>query len=78
MSKPKIKRPETIGRRLRAAREAAELTQDQLAALVGGGLTQSYIGRLERGEHLPALPMLGRLARALRLDLADLIAGAAT
>ena len=63
----------TTGQRVRAAREAAELTQDELAERVGDGLTQSYVARLEAGKHDPTVPMLRRLAVALGCPLADLI-----
>lgn len=42
-----------IGHRLRKAREAKNLTREQLAELVD--LTENYIGMLERGERTPSL-----------------------
>jgi transcriptional regulator with XRE-family HTH domain len=50
-------------RQLRAVREAAGLTQEQLATR--SGVTQETISRLERGSHTPQARTLQRLADAL-------------
>lgn len=65
--------PQTFGQRLRAAREAAGLTQAQLAERVGDGLTQGWVSTLERDQASPQLPMLRRLAAALELSPGDLL-----
>jgi transcriptional regulator with XRE-family HTH domain len=52
-----------IGARLRAARIAANLTLDQVAA--AAGLTAGHLSRLERGAKLPSIGALVALAQAL-------------
>jgi len=47
------------------------LTQEQLAQKVG--VTQSYIGQLERGEKEPSLAVLRRLSTALAVPVAKLL-----
>ena len=63
----------SLGARLKAAREAAGLTQAELARRAG--LSRIYIAKLEAGDRTaPTLDVLGRLAKALRLTLVDLLA----
>ena len=52
-----------IGKRLRALREAAGLTQLQLAAV--SGLTHEAISRLERGQRAASAETVRQLAQAL-------------
>lgn len=54
-----------IGRRLRKIRVRRGLTQQGLAQLTEGSPDYSYIGKIERGEQLPSLKVLERLAKAL-------------
>ena len=66
--------PKSFGRKLRAAREEAELTQTELSLRSANPLDPSdristpYISALERGERdsRPSDPMLSALARGLR------------
>src|SRR5438067_1198877 len=53
---------EAVGRRLRQAREAAGLSQRQLAF---PGCTPAYISRLEAGQRIPSLQLARELARRL-------------
>jgi excisionase family DNA binding protein len=55
-----------IGNRLRALREAAGLTQLQLAA--ASGLTHETISRLERGQRAASAETVRQLAQALRVE----------
>lgn len=56
-----------ISLRIREARDAAGLTQVELAER--SGLPQSHISRLEQGKHSPSGKTLGKIASALGLKL---------
>ncbi|MGH3079080.1 MAG: helix-turn-helix domain-containing protein [Gaiellaceae bacterium] len=57
---PHVDDPVSVGRRLRAAREAAGLSQRELAF---PGCSAAYISRIERGERVPSLQVLRELAQ---------------
>jgi len=59
---------ELIGERIRQAREARGLTQEQLAAKVH--ISQSTLGRYEQGERRPDLKVLMEIGRVLGKPLA--------
>ena len=65
--------PRIDARALRAARVAVGMSQDQLARVIGvaGG---ERISRWERGASTPRPEMVHRLAQALHVDPADLVA----
>jgi tetratricopeptide (TPR) repeat protein len=54
--------PHAVGERLRAAREAAGLSQRQLAF---PGCSPAYISRIESGDRIPSLQLLRELGRRL-------------
>lgn len=56
---PHVDDPGKLGRRLSAAREAAMLSQRELAF---PGCSAAYISRIERGERTPSLQVLRELA----------------
>lgn len=60
---------------LRAARSRRQLTQEQLA--YASGVTSGEISRMERGIREPRITTLVRLADALEVPPADLLAGLA-
>jgi len=60
------------GHRIRTAREARGLTQEQLG-LAMGYTTGSAISQIERGARNPKLETLRRLAVVLMIDLRELI-----
>jgi transcriptional regulator with XRE-family HTH domain len=62
-----------IGARVRAARLALGITQDQLSGLVG--IARVNVCRLEAGGRgrVPVLAILRRLARALDVSLRELV-----
>ena len=60
-----------LGARLREARLAAGLTQEQVARLAG--TTRHYISNLEHGRTLPSVPMLARIAEALGRSIDRLV-----
>jgi tetratricopeptide (TPR) repeat protein len=55
--------PVAVGRRLRAARERAGLSQAALAAVCG--CSGAYVSRVEVGDRTPSLQLLRRLGRRL-------------
>ncbi|MBI5241140.1 MAG: helix-turn-helix transcriptional regulator [Elusimicrobia bacterium] len=62
-----------LGRRIRRCREAAHLTQEELSERAM--LHPTYVGYIERGQRLPSLRALERLADALSVPLATLLKG---
>lgn len=60
-----------LGKNVRRERLRLGLTQDALA--VEAGMTRSYLSDLERGTRNPSVNALGLLARALKVDAADLL-----
>jgi transcriptional regulator with XRE-family HTH domain len=60
-----------FGRRVRDARQAAGMTQEDLA--VACGVERSYLSVLERGGRDPRLSTVARLARSLNLPPGDLL-----
>ncbi len=54
--------PKAVGERLRAAREAAGLSQRQLAF---SGCSPAYISRIEAGDRIPSLQLLREMGRRL-------------
>jgi transcriptional regulator with XRE-family HTH domain len=58
-----------IGQRVRKIRQMRSLTQKALAAHLVGRVDYSYIGKIERGEQLPSLKVLQRVAEALNVPL---------
>ena len=64
--------PVAVGARLRAAREAAGLSQRELAF---PGCSAAYISRIERGERIPSLQVVRELARRVGVSEAELAYG---
>jgi transcriptional regulator with XRE-family HTH domain len=60
-----------FGAHLQRVRISRDLTQEQLA--VKAGLSRIYVAKLELGQHDPALSTLVRLARVLRVSVAELL-----
>jgi DNA-binding XRE family transcriptional regulator len=63
-----------VGHRMRAKRQAAGLTQADVAE--HSGLDQGMISKLERGKHRPRLDTLSRYSAALGLTVSELLAEA--
>jgi transcriptional regulator with XRE-family HTH domain len=59
--------PEMIGTRLLDLRRGAQLSQERLAD--AAGLSTNYISVIEKGQRLPSLEVLSRLARVLGVPL---------
>ena len=66
---------QTLGQRIRAARE--ELGQSQVNLATAAGISQGYLSQLEQDEREPTLSIAARLARALGISLDELASGAA-
>ena len=59
-----------LGENLKKYRKGAQLTQEQLAELVG--IHPTYVGKLETGKNNPSVKMLYKLSRALKIKLSDI------
>ena len=64
--------PHAVGRRLHAAREAAGISQRDLAF---PGCSAAYISRIERGERIPSLQVMRELARRVGITENELAYG---
>lgn len=64
---------EKVGQELKRRRTAAKLTQVQLAEKVR--VAPNTIARIESGNRRPSLPMLQRIADALKCRVGDLLPG---
>jgi transcriptional regulator with XRE-family HTH domain len=62
-----------IGPVIQRERKARHLTLERLASL--SGVSRSMLSQIERGESNPTFAVLWGLTQALKIDLADLIAG---
>jgi transcriptional regulator with XRE-family HTH domain len=67
--------PVAVGHRLHEAREAAGLSQRELAF---PGCSAAYISRIERGERIPSLQVMRELARRTGVSEAFLARGRET
>lgn len=61
-----------FGRAVRDARMAQGIAQDEFAALAN--ISRSHMGKIERGEHVPTLPLILRISLALSVSAAELMA----
>jgi transcriptional regulator with XRE-family HTH domain len=64
--------PVAVGIRLHAAREAAGISQRELAF---PGCSAAYISRIERGERIPSLQVMRELALRVGISEAELAYG---
>jgi transcriptional regulator with XRE-family HTH domain len=69
---PHYDHPHAVGKRLHAAREAAGISQRELAF---PGCSAAYISRIERGERTPSLQVIRELARRIGTTEAELAYG---
>lgn len=60
-----------VGQKIRAYRKEAELSQEKLAEKAG--LSYKYLGEVERGTVNVSLDSLMRVAKVLKLKVADLV-----
>ena len=64
--------PVAVGQRLHVAREAAGISQRELAF---PGCSAAYISRIERGERIPSLQVMRELARRIGISESSLAFG---
>ena len=69
--KSRTKRTQEVGATIRQLREAKGITQGQLASAVG--MMRNNISRIESAKHRPTLETLERIAKALKVSVAELI-----
>ena len=62
-----------IGQRVRKLRRDQNLTQEQVAELIG--VSCSFVGHIERGEKILSLETLARLSKAFDADMHYLVFG---
>jgi transcriptional regulator with XRE-family HTH domain len=60
-----------LGQRIRNLRKMQDRTLDSLAQEIG--LTKGYLSKVETGRQVPPLATLSKLAKALHVELADLV-----
>ncbi len=65
-----IKVLERLGKNLKRYRLQKDLTQEELAEIVG--IHPTYVGKLESGKNNPSVIMLFKISRALKISLCDL------
>jgi len=63
--------PKQLGQRLKRLRLAKGLSQEALA--VRARITREYVNKLEAGRYDPTISVVQRLAKALKVTLADLV-----
>ena len=61
-----------IGQRIREERKKLNLTREELAEILG--LSDYYVGQLERGERQMSLPVLIRIVSCLHVSWTTLLA----
>ena len=62
-----------IGQKIRSVREQNNLTQDQLALMVGIG--RSYLAKVESGKRNPTVDFVEKVAGGLGMTLEELFKG---
>jgi DNA-binding XRE family transcriptional regulator len=67
----RTKTTRAVGATIRKLREAKGLTQEKLAGAVG--MMRNNISRIEAAKHRPTLETMERIAKALKVSVADLI-----
>ncbi|MGW2985477.1 helix-turn-helix domain-containing protein [Streptomyces goshikiensis] len=67
-----VVRRRRVGARIRAAREAKELSQQTVAELAGGMDRATYV-RIEQGQSSPLLDSLILISDAIGVPLAELV-----
>lgn len=61
---------ELLGKRIKELRNRQGLSQEQLAERVG--ISGKYLGEIERGQTNCSVDIIGRISKALNLEMMDL------
>lgn len=64
---------ESFGARLQKLRKEQNISQEKLAEL--SGLHRTYISSLERGARNPTITTLHSIAKALNIEISNLVSG---
>jgi len=56
---------------IRQLREKRDMTQTELAK--AAGITRIYVAKIEAGEKIPSIPILLKLAKALKVKAGELL-----
>lgn len=59
-----------FGSRIQKIRKQLKISQEELAARVG--IHRNHMGRIERGETNPPLPLIEKIAKELKVSVSDL------
>ena len=62
-----------VGQRIRDTRKANGFTQEKLAEVAG--YDSAYIGHVETGRYSPSVYTVWRMAKAMGLDISDILKG---
>ena len=60
-----------FGQAVRAARLSQGIAQDEFAGLAG--IARSHMGKIERGEHMPTLAVILKIAQGLGRSAGELV-----
>ena len=63
--------PKRLGMRLKKLRTARGMSQDALAKKTN--ITREYVNKLEAGRYDPTISVVQRLAKALKVSVAELV-----
>lgn len=60
---------EFIAKKIKLARKAAKLTQDELSEKIG--ISAKQLSRIEMATYIPSLPTFFKIVQALKIDIKD-------
>jgi transcriptional regulator with XRE-family HTH domain len=66
-----VREAEMFGQAMKRLREKRGMTQEALAH--EAAITSSYTGQVERGQRVPSLTVILKIARALKVDAGELL-----
>jgi len=60
-----------FGQRIQKIRKGLKISQEELAARVG--IHRNHMGRIERGETNPPIPLIEKIAKELKVKASELL-----